>query len=186
MTESKTTWQFFTIPNMLSILRIMLIGPIIYCILHENRTYFYAGIMMIFIAGLTDFLDGILARRLNQISEFGKLLDPLADKLSIAALVVVLIFYRDFPVWVAALIIGRDVLIVIAGLIFASKYKFLMSSNFIGKTTATLYAFMILAYIFEISVLENIFTIFAVIMTFVSAISYAHRFFISLNNQDMS
>ncbi|MEE4312688.1 MAG: CDP-diacylglycerol--glycerol-3-phosphate 3-phosphatidyltransferase [candidate division KSB1 bacterium] len=185
MTDSKASWQFYTIPNMLSVLRIMLIGPIIYCILHESRTYFYAGIVMIFIAALTDFLDGILARRLNQISEFGKLLDPLADKLSVAALVIVLIFYRDFPVWVAALIIGRDVLIAIAGLIFASKHKFLMSSNFIGKLTATLYAFMILAYILEISVLENIFTIFAVVMTFVSAISYTHRFIVSLNNKDV-
>jgi len=182
MEIKKKSWRFFTIPNLLSILRIILIGPIIYCILQSGTPYFYVGIVLIGIGILTDYLDGILARKFNQISEFGKILDPLADKLAVGSLVIVLIYYRDFPVWIAAVIIGRDILIMLAGLIWASKHKFVLASNFLGKVTVNAIALVIVIYLFDISILKEIFSWIAVALTVISGAVYLQRFMKSIQS----
>lgn len=176
MTNSQKSWQIFTIPNLLSILRILLIAPIIFCILQEQRIYFYWGLILIAIAIATDYFDGILARKLNQITEVGKIIDPLADKIAVGSLLIVLIIYKNFPIWVAVVIIGRDILILLAGLFWATKYKYAIASNLLGKFTVFLIAIMIVAYIIEIPILEKILTANVVFFTILSGIVYLQRF----------
>lgn len=181
MKSSKPSWRLFTISNILSIVRILLIAPIIFCILSDDSFYFNLGLVLIALAIISDYLDGMLARKLNQTSEIGKILDPLADKLAVSALIIVLIIYKDFPIWVAVVIIGRDLLILLAGLIWATKHKFVLASNVLGKFTVFMIAMMIVVYILDLPLLEKILTYNAVFFTILSGIVYFNRFLKSLN-----
>jgi cardiolipin synthase len=99
-----------SVPNVITILRTLLI-PLIWWLILERR---YAGALGAFLAaGLGDLLDGFIARRLKQVSRFGALLDPAADKLTVFAAVVALAWQGLFPVWLAAAIVGRDLVITL-------------------------------------------------------------------------
>jgi len=85
----------FNIPNMITYLRVILVPVFIYLIISPNQTYRIIAFMIFVIASLSDLVDGYLARKLNQESEFGKFLDPLADKfLVVGALITFLFFNR--------------------------------------------------------------------------------------------
>jgi len=131
--------------------------------------------LIIVIGVASDFLDGILARRLNQISEMGKMLDPLADKLVIGLTTVILYLKHQMPLWLVILIIGRDVAILIGGLFYAKRFKFITPSNLIGKITANVLAVTLISYIFQINVLKEIFSALTVIFVFLSSVSYLIR-----------
>jgi len=90
--------RIWTIPNALSILRLLVIAPIILC-LHNGRPW--TGVILMLAGAATDLLDGWLARRLDQISNFGRIIDPLIDKLAILAIVVYLLIspYYTYPLW---------------------------------------------------------------------------------------
>jgi cardiolipin synthase len=88
---------------------------------------------LVILAGITDGLDGYLARKFGQSDRIGAIVDPLADKVFAVFVVVGLILYRDFPLWLAGLIIVRDLLIVTAGAILVKKRDAVMPSNLTGK-----------------------------------------------------
>ena len=101
-----------SLPNMLTIFRILAVIPLVYWLL--NGEYFYA-LMLAVIAGFTDLLDGLLARKFDWTSRFGRILDPLADKLMLVSLTLVLAYIGEFPMWLAVLVLLRDIVIVIGG-----------------------------------------------------------------------
>lgn len=130
----KTNNQLFTIPNIVSLFRIILVGIAAYCLAKgDNINAFIIYVT----AMLTDFLDGFLARLLQQISELGKILDPLADKLMVISAVVILCIQGRMPIWFVSIVLARDLIIMIAGLILRSKLNFVIPSIMIGKITAT-------------------------------------------------
>lgn len=99
-----------TIPNWITLARLLLV-PVMLGIfsgdISDRSRQIGTGIFLI--AALTDWLDGYLARRLNQVSEFGKFLDPLVDKLLVIAALLVLIQLRQVPVWAVFIIIAREI-----------------------------------------------------------------------------
>ncbi len=122
-----------TVPNIFTIIRLALILPILFFLLTQNN---YIALIFILIAWITDLLDGYLARKLNQVSALGKMLDPIADKLLVSVIVLSLTISQAIPLYLGIAIIGRDVVILIAGLFAWLKYKHLMQSNWIGKLSA--------------------------------------------------
>jgi len=120
----------------------------------------------------TDVLDGILARKLNQISELGKILDPLADKLAVASLAIFLCIYRDFPVWAVILIITRDLAILIGGLIAMKRNFAIPTSNLLGKLTALAWSLLLLVYLTPLIIVQQIFLVIATIMVPISFTVY--------------
>ncbi|MFH2035972.1 MAG: CDP-alcohol phosphatidyltransferase family protein, partial [Candidatus Zixiibacteriota bacterium] len=100
--------DFFLIPNLLSFVRILITIPLgYYLAINNNESILICAILLI-AAGLTDFLDGLTARVLNQKSLLGLYLDPLADKFMAIILIIELVFTRSFPVWLAVAVIIRD------------------------------------------------------------------------------
>ena len=134
--------EYLTIPNMMSIFRILLIPLIIW--LYQNEKYIYAGSFLI-ASGLTDILDGYIARRTNQVSDIGKILDPLADKLT--QLIVAATFvakYKSF-LWIFLLLFAKELYMSIAGLILIKKKGKPFGSFWWGKlSTILLYIYMLL------------------------------------------
>lgn len=103
------------LPNAISLLRIALVAPILLLILDGQ---FGWALALFFIAGFSDGLDGYLAVRFSWQSRLGGLLDPAADKLLITGLFVTLAWTGDIPVWLAVVVIMRDVVIVAGALIY--------------------------------------------------------------------
>lgn len=171
--DDQKSFAILTIPNLLSLLRILLIVPLAIFVWHDNLRMI---LIIVVVAMATDFLDGILARRLHQISEVGKILDPLADKLAIGTILLVLYFKHQVPLWLVVVVIGRDLAILLAGLLYARKYKFVMPSNFIGKVTANVLALMIIAFILNLELVEKIMVPVGVCFILLSVYSYGRRF----------
>lgn len=134
-----------TIPNILTILRLLLILPIALLLLSQNN---FIALILIFVAWITDLLDGFLARKLNQISPLGKTLDPLADKLLVFVIVLSLVIAKAIPFYLGIVVIARDVLILTAGLYTWIKYKYIMQSNWIGKLSAFIIGGILIIFLF--------------------------------------
>ena len=103
------------LPNAISILRIALIAPILILILQGS---FGWAIGLFWLAGFSDGLDGYLAKRFDWHTRLGALLDPVADKLLVAGLFITLAYTQDIPVWLAAVVIVRDVVIVAGAMVY--------------------------------------------------------------------
>jgi cardiolipin synthase len=147
MTSGKTTGflkgEVLNIPNALSFLRIALVPVFLWFLLEEM---FVSAIIVLATAGLTDFLDGYLARKLNQTTKLGKMLDPVADRLYIFATLLALSATGYVPWWLAGLVILRDVLMLISLPILASVGYKSLPVHYLGKasTFALLYSFPLL------------------------------------------
>lgn len=175
LTEIKFN-DIFLVPNLLSVFRIFLTIPLGYFLaVGTNHATLYCFILII-IAGITDWLDGFFARLLNQRSRLGLFLDPLADKLVTIVLIIELIFTRGFPVWLAALIIGRDLLILSGGIIFKKKTKMVPASLLTGKYYFSSVAVLIASHIIRFNFGIWLMSIIAIILMILSTLFYFRRF----------
>lgn len=131
------------IPNLLSFLRIALVPVFLWLLLNEM---FLTAIFVLMVAGITDFLDGYFARKLNQMTKLGKVLDPVADRLYIFATLLALSVTGNIPWWLAALVISRDILMLISLPFLTSLGYGTLPVHFLGKasTFALLYSFPLL------------------------------------------
>ncbi len=135
-----------TISNLLSIVRALLVIPFVLVMLSDSPNARWWGLLLLGVAALTDKLDGELARRFGQITEWGKMLDPLADKIGMAVLAFVLVHLKLIPLWLLVAILARDVLILAGGLYLKRKRGVVEQSNILGKwTVGVLAATMALA-----------------------------------------
>ena len=120
-----------TVPNVLSFLRILLIPVFFYLIVHEPTTF--SGIIVFGVVMATDWVDGTIARRTGQVSELGKILDPVADRLALAAGLIALLIRGAFPLWAALLILVRDVTILIVGVFLLAGKHVRIDVRKVGK-----------------------------------------------------
>lgn len=139
-----TIWQqLTTVPNLLSLLRLALVPVFLLLILGGQD---WQAVVVLAVASITDFLDGYLARRLNQVTRLGQLLDPAADRLYIFATLVGLAVVGYIPIWLAVVVISRDVLLFLFYPVLASRGYGPLPVHYLGKagTFALLYAFPLL------------------------------------------
>ncbi len=131
------------LPNLLSLSRIALM-PFILVSLRQGWAGVLLGLMLA--AAATDYLDGWLARRMGRVTDLGKILDPLADKVCVDSMAVALTLWRDFPWWAAVVIVGRDLLILTGGLLLIKSTKAVPVSNLPGKAAVTAMAGALVGY----------------------------------------
>jgi cardiolipin synthase (CMP-forming) len=108
--------ELLTIPNLLSLVRLALI-PVFLGFLITGQDVL--ALITLVVAGVTDFLDGFLARRLHQVTRLGKLLDPLADRLTILTATLGLAYRGFLPLWLVLLVLARDVCMLVLGIVLA-------------------------------------------------------------------
>ena len=128
---SPGTDRILTLPNVISFARIALI-PVFVWLIVERRTTF-TGLVVFGVVVATDWVDGAIARATGQVSEVGKVLDPVADRLAIGAGLIALVVRDAFPLWAALLILARDALILIAGVVLLSARRVRIEVRYIGK-----------------------------------------------------
>ena len=148
--ENKTENKILTIPNLLSLFRLILI-PVIIWLYWFRKDYFPAGVLLI-ISGLTDLADGYIARHFNAVSNVGKILDPIADKLTQAAMLFCLV--TRFPLMAApfGFLVIKEVFIGTTGLLMIRKTGNVVGADFHGKVATTLLYAMMILHIFWIDI----------------------------------
>ena len=109
--------RVLTVPNLLSFLRLALV-PVFLILLVQGEDAW--ALLVLAVASLTDFLDGAIARRFNQITRLGQLLDPAADRLYIFAALIGLAWRDLVPWWIVAVVVGRDVFLLGLGVVLAN------------------------------------------------------------------
>ena len=139
-----TLWQQLRlVPNLLSVLRLLLVPIFLWLILNDRHL---TAIAVLALASLTDYLDGIFARKFNQVTRMGQLLDPAADRLYIFSALIGLAATDHIPVWLAVVVVCRDLMLAIAYPVLATHGYGPLPVHYLGKagTFALMYAFPLL------------------------------------------
>ncbi len=134
------------LPNLLTVLRIMLVPVLVVALLGGTQDGDVLAAVVFALASLTDFIDGYLARARDAVTTFGKLMDPLADKLLIVAALISLVSLHRLAAWVAMVIIARELAVTVLRL-GASQAGVVMAANTLGKVKTCLQIAAILALI---------------------------------------
>lgn len=134
-TPAPRTWQqeVFTWPNLISVIRLACIPIFVWLLLGEERRM--AAAVLLAVLGATDWVDGWIARRFDQTSEVGKLLDPTADRLMFLAAVFSMIIDESVPLWFAVLTLAREAVISIVALILGALGARRIDVTWWGKTS---------------------------------------------------
>ena len=172
--------RFLTAANLLSLSRAVLVAPITWMVWHGGPIGPLAALVALAIA--TDFFDGRVARWSRTVSEWGKVLDAIADKLAAAAVCTALLLRPEdagprLPIWFVGLVLGRDLILTIGGLLQTRRVGRFTTSLWSGKVAVTLLAVTVLAVILDLPprVIEAGVWGTAAVMI-VSLVEYAHRF----------
>jgi cardiolipin synthase len=171
--------ELILLPNILSILRLILSIPTAYLLYTDFLTYKNIIILLFIILYLTDLLDGYIARKFNMISETGKIIDPLADKFTVIILSIVIFIKKFIPLWYFTIIVIRDLIILIFGIILRKKVNMTLMSNFPGKIAVFSIALILLISIINRELLNNdlwFLYIMSVLLIIYSLITYLNRF----------
>ena len=162
------------LPNKLTIFRCILIVPFVALLL--NGYDLYATIIFV-IASLTDLLDGKIARKYNLVTNFGKFMDPLADKLLVCSALICLVEMGRLEAWIVCIIIARE--FIISGFrLIASDNGIVIAASYWGKFKTTFQMIMVilmLANIPALQLLTNIVMWIATVLTVVSLIDYVYK-----------
>ena len=175
------------IPNVLTILRFLLI-PIIIIACAQGE--YILAIIFLTLSGITDILDGKIARKYDFITDFGKLMDPLADKLTQISLLTILFIKGIIPIWILAIVVLKEFCMV-SGASFLYGKELVVSSKWYGKlATVLFYVAMVISLLLEeigiklhrtfhiLTTANNIIYYLAVITTIASLIMYMKAFYI--------
>lgn len=149
-------WSFkpsdlVTIPNILSYLRLILVVPFVYYFirgLYDDPRHYITAAVCIVISGLTDCFDGLLARKLNQVTSLGKILDPLADKITLIAVAVCMVIYIPALLPLMLVLFIKDFTMLICGLVLLVKKIPLPASRWYGKVATVVFYISVTVIIF--------------------------------------
>ncbi|HOA41272.1 MAG TPA: CDP-diacylglycerol--glycerol-3-phosphate 3-phosphatidyltransferase [Halanaerobiales bacterium] len=185
--------QKLNLPNKITLLRILLVPVFIYFLLLENpdNTFLYRliALLIFIIAAITDGLDGYIARKQKVITKFGKIIDPLADKLLVSSALITFVALNKISVWVAIIIIGREFAVTGLRVVAASEGRVIAASNW-GKWKTNLQIYAIIAVILDPEILllpfhlKDLLLWLAVLVTIISGIDYFKKAGLDLFRED--
>lgn len=165
------------LPNKLTVLRVILIPFFVVLLLMEggeNQMLRYVSAMVFVVASLTDMLDGKIARKYNMVTNFGKFMDPLADKLLVCSALICLVELKQFPAWMCIVIVSRE--FIISGFrLVAVEQGVVIAASYWGKFKTTFQMIAIVLLIVNIQALSPVTLLFvwvALILTIISLADY--------------
>ncbi len=137
---NKVESKILTIPNIISLIRLLLLVPLVLILQHIEDEFIFRiyALVIILLMGISDGLDGYLARKLNQITEFGKMIDPISDKLIIAVIGLFMFLNNEITPAYFILLILRDIYIITGSWFITSKIHKVLPSTLSGKISVVL------------------------------------------------
>ena len=170
MNMDKEKQYSMTISNIITVSRLVLLPFIIYFLLTGQRL---VAFLIMLVSLLSDGLDGYLARRLHQESRLGRFLDPLCDKIFLAAVLITLLYIGAVPLWIVLVIVLRDFLILLGSYILLKSKAVVEPSNTFGKITGFIFGAMILAFTIGWTLVGTIFMYLSIPVMIIAFISYS-------------
>jgi CDP-diacylglycerol--glycerol-3-phosphate 3-phosphatidyltransferase len=165
--------SIWTFSNALSFVRLLLAIPIAFLLMpNDSACNVYAALLMI-VAAITDLFDGMLARKLNQVTDFGKIIDPIADKIIVGVVSVILAGQGKIPIWFLVIVLLRDIVIFLGGMYVRKSKGIILQSNWTGKWAVTTVALYVLIVVFDIQTIPWLKEVFLVASTLMLALSFA-------------
>ena len=168
------------LPNKLTTLRVFMIPFFVFFLLYqggENTTFRMISLVLFIVASLTDLLDGKIARKYNLVTNFGKFMDPLADKLLVCSALICLIELGQLPAWMVIIIISRE--FIISGFrLVAADNGVVIAASYWGKFKTTFQMTAVILLIFNIPALTlvtNMVVVIAVALTIISLVDYVAK-----------
>ena len=163
------------LPNKLTLLRILLIPVFIITMMFDFSNHYLISCLIFIIASITDALDGHIARKNNLVTDFGKFMDPLADKLLVCSAMICMIDLKRLPAWFVIIIIARE--FIISGFrLIAAENGIVIAANYWGKFKTASQMIMIILLILHFDgifvILEQIFIWLSLALTIISLITY--------------
>ena len=161
------------LPNKLTIFRVILIVPFVVALLGGDAGWFGENLLIpeivalaiFIIASLTDMIDGKIARKYNLITNFGKFMDPLADKLLVCSALICLVDMKKLASWIVIIIIARE--FIISGFrLIAAEHQIVIAASYWGKFKTTFQMLMIIVLILDVN--QQAFQVLGVILTYLS------------------
>ena len=143
----------WTVPNVLTMIRLLLVPVFVVVYFRTTAEPKYAALAVFAAASLTDMLDGFLARKLNQITDFGKLFDPLADKLMVLTAMVCQALTGVFP-WIAVIVVACKELFMVLGGLFLLSRDVVVYSNIFGKAAQVCFIASLILSFFHVPLAE--------------------------------
>ena len=143
----------WTIPNVLTMIRLLLVPVFVVVYFRTSAEPKYTALAIFAAASLTDMLDGYLARKLNQITDFGKLFDPLADKLMVLSALVCQAVTGVFP-WAAVIVVACKELVMVLGGLFMLSRDVVVYSNIVGKAAQVCFILSLILSFFHVPLAE--------------------------------
>jgi cardiolipin synthase (CMP-forming) len=176
--KTRKSWRFWTVPNMLSVLRLVLLGPTVWALVSNRNLIAF----ILFVASsITDALDGMIARRFNQESEWGKILDPVADKVTLNVLAMIMAFQGRIPMFLALIVLTRDATILGGSLVLLTSRTFVPQSNWAGKAAGVSFFALLCAGLLNVKWLLHDFLVpLVTVLLFITLVIYTHSFFMQL------
>ena len=172
----KLQGKILTISNFFSFSRILLLWPVLHFLKKQTVEANWTAFAFMVLAALTDFFDGYLARKLDQRSDLGRIIDPIADKIALAGVGLILVYTHGLPMWFLCLIIGRDLAILSLGLTIVRKEERIPESNWFGKFAVGACAVTVILYAVDIQPYGMIFLYISTALLIISTISYGKRY----------
>lgn len=170
------------IPNILTVIRFLLVPVFGYCLYNEQ---FIAAVIIFVVACITDILDGVIARKFNLITSFGKLADPLADKFMQLTALTILTIQEIIPLPVLIIVLAKEIFMIAGSILIYNKVNFVVQANWYGKMTTVIFSLAIVMTIALQSgrmintyteLLINVFVFIAVFSTLFSFFMYSREF----------
>lgn len=173
--ENNIDKRIFTIPNFITVFRFLLLIPILIFLAEGQKGW---AVVLMVTAGLGDMLDGYIARKLNQHSDAGKIIDPIVDKVSVLSIMIVLVLSPEylFPWWFLVFLFIREILVLFLGFIAVKKKNVVMVSSPAGKVSAFVTGITLFFFIYNFSPYMWIMMLSAVILTINSTRVYFCRY----------
>ena len=164
------------LPNKLTLLRVLMVPPFVLFLLGDfGMTGDIIALVLFLAASFTDYLDGHIARKYHLVTNFGKFMDPLADKLLVCSALICLVELERIPAWIVIIIIGRDFIISGFRLVAAGK-GVVIAANIWGKVKTAVQMFMVIFLVFHFGgvfeVIEQILIWAALLLTVISLVDY--------------
>ncbi len=176
------------LPNILSIFRMLLVPVFILVFFSDSPDAYIYAAGVYALAGITDVLDGIIARKFNLITRLGKILDPLADKMMTITVLICITIKNLIPWWLLALVFAKDALLIVGGIKLYNERAAVFKSNLLGKlATVFLVTGGIIIILFQkhlSPIFETAYSFIAVVLSFLAFFSYIRQYYKYKKNHD--
>jgi len=164
------------LPNLLTASRLLFLPFIVHFLSWGTAKGDGLAVLFMFFSGLTDFLDGYVARHMNMRSHLGRMLDPLVDKISVGVAMLAIAAYKGLPYWYVLIVICRDIIILSSSVYAISKKQVIFESNTLGKWTVTSFLAVIVFYTLNLFPFNRIVMFISLVLIPFSLVKYLSRY----------